>query len=321
MWRSFPCPTIGRRNADRVQVHWLGPVWSDWNNKQRETAMDDVKAHSRGIPFRQDLLAATMVTLAALAFTATPSPAQQTQRQGQSPQGQTQQQAGSTKSSSADRNTLVLMPSDVEVQLPANQRATKVTEGELYKGVRASRLMDQDVYGSNANEIGEVQDVLVGPDGKIRAIVVEAGGFLDIGDAAFRIPWNEVNLTPGTEGVQIKMTEATAERYDLFDGPETVFTGPREFRLSELIGDYARLQDGTGYGLVSDVVISREGRISGVIVTRDIGLGAGAYGYPYYGYGYGFDPGFNWYGMPYSSPDQAAMAPRIDYGLFDEGLL
>lgn len=283
--------------------------------------MEHVKAHSRGIPVRQDLLTATMVTLTALAFTATSSPAQQTQRQGQSPQGQAQQQAGSAKASAADRNTLVLMPSDVEVQLPSDQRAAKVTADELYQGVRASRLMEQDVNGRDGNAIGEVQDVLVGPDGRVRAIVVEAGGFLDIGDAAFRVLWNEVNLTPGAEGVQIEMTKATAERYNLFDGPETVFTGPREFRLSELIGDYARLQDGTGYGLVSDVVISREGRISGVIVTRDIGLGAGAYGYPYYGYGYGFDPGFNWYGMPYSSPDQAAMAPGIDFGRFDPGLL
>ena len=57
-----------------------------------------------------------------------------------------------------------------------------VTAFELYKGFRASRLMDQKVMGPNGKQLGDVKDVIVNRDGKIAAIVVEGGGFLDIGD-------------------------------------------------------------------------------------------------------------------------------------------
>jgi hypothetical protein len=166
-----------------------------------------------------------------------------------------------------------------------------------------------------------VQDIFVNADGQVTSIVVEAGGFLDIGDAAFRVKWSDVNLTPGRDGVQIPMTENKAERRGLFDGPETIATGAREFRLSELIGDYTRLRGGAGYGRVSDVVLSREGKMLGMVVTRDIGWGGGLYGYPFYGWGYGFDPGNNYYALPFGTADEAARAPKLDYRRFEPGVL
>jgi sporulation protein YlmC with PRC-barrel domain len=136
-----------------------------------------------------------------------------------------------------------------------------VSAEAVYKGFRADALIGQDVYGLNGNQIGEVQEILVNKDGQITSIVVEGGGFLDIGDAAFRIPWSEVDLTPGKEGIVARnMTEAKAEKLGLFDGPETVLTGPREFRVGELTGDWALLRNGQGYGYVRDVVFSREAR-------------------------------------------------------------
>jgi sporulation protein YlmC with PRC-barrel domain len=254
--------------------------------------------------------------IAALAVLALPALAQQDQQQNQRARGTGDQGSGQGAS-----NTLVIISRAEEQRMPESQRARRVTAAELYRGVRASRVMDQEVYGGDGEDLGDVKDIFVGRDGRISAIVVEGGGFLDIGDAAFRVPWNEVNLTPGVAGIRIRMTEETAEDYDLFDGPETLVSGPREFRISELIGDYARLSDGAGFGRVSDVVISPEGRISGVLVTRDIGWGGGAYGYPYYGYGYGFEPGNDYYGLPFASTDAAATAPRIDHGLFDDGIL
>lgn len=233
----------------------------------------------------------------------------------------TQRQARQENRNDTTPNRLVIILPDAERNMPADQRARPVAAEDLYRGIRASRLMDQDAYGPNGNEIGEVQDIFVDPQGRVTAIVIEAGGFLDIGDAAFRVSWSEVNLTPGREGVQIPITEERAERYDLFDGPETVATGAREFRLSELMGDYARLRDGVGYGRVSDVVIGRDGRVLGVLVTRGVGWGAGTFGYPFYGYGYGFDPGADYYGLPFGTAEEAARAPRVEYRRFDAGLL
>ena len=253
------------------------------------------------------LASAALVAAAALATGPAAAQSQQQQPSGQRQQGQQaprdSAQSGAATQQAAQRQTrqenrtdstpnrLVILLPDAEQNMPADQRARPVTADDLYQGFRASRLMGQDVYGPNGNEIGEVQDVFVNPQGRLTAVIVEAGGFLDIGDAAFRVQWKDVNLTPSREGVQIPITEDRAERYGLFDGPETVLTNAREFRLSELIGDHARLRDGIGYGRVSDVVVGRDGRVMGVLVTRDVGWGAGTYGYPYYGYGYGFRSG------------------------------
>ena len=253
-------------------------------------------------PGRHVLLAASAV-LAALATGATPAAAQQTPAQAAA--ASQERAARVVNRDTATPNRMTLM-----AEQPAG--SMRVTKEEVYKGFRASRLMGQGVYGPNGNKIGGVQDVLVDPNGQIVAIVVEAGGFLDIGDAAFRVAWREVDLTPGRDGVKIPITEATAERYGLFDGPETLATGPRVWRVSELLGDYARLRDGVGYGYVRDAVFSREGKLSGVLVTRDVTWGGGLYGYPFYGYGHGWTPGLGYYGLPYADAGLAAAAPRIE---------
>lgn len=43
-------------------------------------------------------------------------------------------------------------------------------------------LEEMDVYGPGGEEIGEVEEVLAGPDGQPGALAVEAGGFLGVGD-------------------------------------------------------------------------------------------------------------------------------------------
>lgn len=193
-----------------------------------------------------------------------------------------------------------------------------VTADELYTGFRATHLLGQGVKGSKGEHIGEVQDILLDHEGKITAVVVEAGGFLDIGDAAFRVKWDELSTTPGRDGIEVPITKETAERYSLFDGPETLALNPREFRVSEIIGDAARLKDGVGYGRVSNLVFDRKGYMLGVLVTRDYSYGAGLYGYPYYGFGIGWSPTTSYYALPYSNAELAAKTSRLDAARFTE---
>lgn len=256
----------------------------------------------------QRVLLAAAVALAALAF-GTAAHAQQRPDAAATAAASQKRAAAIVDRDSGHPNTLSL------IDRAAGEKMN-VTADELYRGFRATRLLGQDVKGPDGKEIGEVQDIVVDQDGKIVAIIVEAGGFLDIGDAAFRVKWADVKTTPGQDGIQVPITEATAERYGLFDGPETLTTGPREFRVSEIIGDSARLRNGTGYGRVSNVVFGRDGRMLGVLVGRDVGYGAGVYGYPFYGYGYGWGPGMGYYALPYDDAGLAARASRIDHGRF-----
>ena len=51
----------------------------------------------------------------------------------------------------------------------------------------------------------------------------------------------------------------------------------------------------------------------GVVVNRDAAAGRPAsYAYPYYGYRYSWDPGHQFYAIPFDTPEAADMATKLD---------
>ncbi|MBK1622307.1 PRC-barrel domain-containing protein [Afifella marina] len=60
--------------------------------------------------------------------------------------------------------------------------------------VRVGELKDMKIYGSNGNVIGEIDDALGTPDGAVKAVSVEVGGFLGIGDKEVIVPLDELQL-------------------------------------------------------------------------------------------------------------------------------
>jgi sporulation protein YlmC with PRC-barrel domain len=58
--------------------------------------------------------------------------------------------------------------------------------------MRGSKLMGVDVYGSDNQKIGDIDDVLVDKQGKIQGVVVGVGGFLGIGQKDIAIRYEQV---------------------------------------------------------------------------------------------------------------------------------
>ena len=81
--------------------------------------------------------------------------------------------------------------------------------------MRGSTLMGVDVYGTDNQKIGDIDEVLIDRQGKIHGVVVGVGGFLGIGEKDVAIPFDqvqwmsnrEVQASTGTAG-----TEARAPR-------------------------------------------------------------------------------------------------------------
>lgn len=48
--------------------------------------------------------------------------------------------------------------------------------------IRADDLIGATIYGANDEDIGEVGDVILAPEGKVQAFIVDVGGFLGIGE-------------------------------------------------------------------------------------------------------------------------------------------
>jgi sporulation protein YlmC with PRC-barrel domain len=66
-------------------------------------------------------------------------------------------------------------------------------------------LMGKDVYGADGKDVGDLENVLVGPNGRVRAAIVEFGGFLGIGEHKVAVPWEELNIQG--DRVTVNMTE------------------------------------------------------------------------------------------------------------------
>jgi sporulation protein YlmC with PRC-barrel domain len=68
---------------------------------------------------------------------------------------------------------------------------------------------NKSVYNAQGKSIGDLNDVLVGPDGKIQALVIGVGGFLGLGEKNVAIDYNYIekngNITPSR--ITLNMTE------------------------------------------------------------------------------------------------------------------
>jgi sporulation protein YlmC with PRC-barrel domain len=65
--------------------------------------------------------------------------------------------------------------------------------------IRVSKLMGVDVYGTDNQKIGDIDEVIVDRQGKIQAVVVGVGGFLGIGQKDVAIPYDQVQWMTSQE--------------------------------------------------------------------------------------------------------------------------
>lgn len=106
------------------------------------------------------------------------------------PKAEQQPSAESTAPSTAER-TAAEAANEIE-QVAAPQ--IEITPAELASGVNGAdvdnpqtTLATAAVKTSNGEAVGEVRSVVVGPDRKADAVIVEVGGFLNVGERAVAI--------------------------------------------------------------------------------------------------------------------------------------
>lgn len=160
---------------------------------------------------------------------------------------------------------------------------------DLYRDNWSAReMIGVPVRGEQGEEIGDVKDIIVDRNGNISKVVVEVGGFFELGDQHIGVPWKDIKIGEDMEFVQVPLREVERGTYSLFgDVPqgEDVPAALTSWRVNELIGDYAALSDVPRYGLVTDVIFDNRGRAQSVVVDRaGYWGGYGLYAYPFSGY-------------------------------------
>ena len=86
----------------------------------------------------------------------------------------------------------------------------------------ADRLLGADVYGAEGDNIGAVNDVVIGADDRISDVIVDVGGFLGIGAHTVRLPVEEAqigwNEDDESARVQVMMTAEQLENLPAYEG-------------------------------------------------------------------------------------------------------
>ena len=98
------------------------------------------------------------------------------------------------------------LPQPVYSQQPVEIVAVNVTTVD--EGFRASKLIGDSVVNDNGEKIGNIDDIVVGRDGQLFA-VLQVGGFLGIGGHRIAVPFN--SLVFNQEKHEIELPGATKE--------------------------------------------------------------------------------------------------------------
>ncbi len=94
------------------------------------------------------------------------------------------QSTASSKPSSTSNKPVAVAP--VAGIIPLG--VTRIEADLVAPGLRASKLLKQKVYNEQNQKIGEIDDLVIAPDGSLAAAVVEVGGFLGVGKHHVAIP-------------------------------------------------------------------------------------------------------------------------------------
>ena len=101
----------------------------------------------------------------------------------------------------------------------ATTNGTPVTPAELAAGLSATKvpapataLSTASVKTQDGQNVGEVRSVVVGPSGMADAIIVEAGGFLNVGERAVTIEAGKFTYLKDRNILVLSLTKAELEK-------------------------------------------------------------------------------------------------------------
>lgn len=79
---------------------------------------------------------------------------------------------------------------------------------------RSSETVGQVVYNRAGERIGEINELLIGSNGRVLAALVGVGGFLGIGERSVAVTYNALEMTRGPDGrsrMVININKATLQ--------------------------------------------------------------------------------------------------------------
>jgi hypothetical protein len=112
---------------------------------------------------------------------------------------------------------------------PASRTAPPLTTTQ--PSATPARMEGSHIIGltlrNNANEsIGDISDVIVDRDGRVREVVVGVGGFLGIGEHKVAIAWDQLHFDANRDVAVVNMTKDQLRAMPEYRAPDRTRTAP-----------------------------------------------------------------------------------------------
>ncbi|TQS72663.1 PRC-barrel domain containing protein [Rhodobacteraceae bacterium] len=111
-------------------------------------------------------------------------------------------------------------------------RTRDITGGDIYS-VAEDGNMDwtgdwrvdsmEDGWRDNLTDIGDIEDIILSPEGQMIGVVAEVGGFLDIADKHVVLPVNVTKLVPIDDGEYAIVTNKSEEELEQLEDVDEGF--------------------------------------------------------------------------------------------------
>lgn len=79
---------------------------------------------------------------------------------------------------------------------------------------RSSKLVGLGVYNKADEKVGDINDLILGPDGKISNAVIGVGGFLGLGEKLVAVAFSDLQLNRDADGTMRVTINSTKEALD-----------------------------------------------------------------------------------------------------------
>jgi sporulation protein YlmC with PRC-barrel domain len=134
-------------------------------------------------------------------------------------------------------------PASSTVAAPA-AGAPSFVQAQQDQEMLASDLIGTPVYNAENQSLGEINDVLLAQDGRLKAVVVGVGGFLGIAERDVAVPWDTIGVSRDDD--QDLTLRLEVRREQLEQAP--AFTTVAERRAAERAAGAVRNPPATGLG-------------------------------------------------------------------------
>jgi sporulation protein YlmC with PRC-barrel domain len=78
-------------------------------------------------------------------------------------------------------------------------------------GREAIDIVGRDVLDQENERIGRVTNVLIGPAGRVDAVVLSTGGILGLGSREYEVPWDRIAMSPDGQDIMVGIAKDDVE--------------------------------------------------------------------------------------------------------------